>query len=285
MLRRHIAAELPEIAQSLVGVVVAPVGVAVFKEYVSVFVEHVVASTTSCRHVKVENNLIVSLLKYSVEELAEIGLGLLGRDGEAVNLEDADAIFPIEFHDSLNVLLPVLEVVLDTRIEPEAKLDSEFLCLLDHRSQPVRVLVLCRSPVERVVPDVPERALCHRGVWTLALLPAVVNLEMRDAKTRGLLKFREAEDLVHLRVLAAVAPCVHHYHLVTLRAVLPDVFLIGTQSLERRELPFAEDARHAGVELHPVGRLEVSLRSAYAGDRKIAEFADEVRAGIAQLDA
>ena len=108
---------------------------------------------------------------------------------------------------------------------------------------------------------------------------------MRDAKTRGLLKFRAAEDLVHLRVLAAVAPCVHHYHLVTLRTVLSDVFLIGTQSLERRELPFTEDARHAGVELHPVGILEVSLRSAYAGDRKIAEFADKVRAGIAQLDA
>ena len=108
---------------------------------------------------------------------------------------------------------------------------------------------------------------------------------MRDAQVRGLPDFGQAEPFVHLRVLAAVAPRVHHHHLVASGKQFPDVFLVASQGRQLFEFPARPDSEDAAVGLHPFLFAEVLLRHAQARHREIAELRREVPAAVGRLHA
>ena len=279
---RDIAAQLPEVAQRPVGVVVSPVGIAVFEEDVAVFVEQMVAAAPRGRGVKVEEHLAVRLLLDPVEEAPQIGFGPFGGDRQAVDLEDPDAVAAVEVEQRRGILFPVGEVVLHARIEPQPHLDTQFAGPFDHGIEPPRVLVSCRLPVVGVLPDVAERPAGQRRIGALALLPTVVDLEMGDPQPGGALDLLQAEAFVDLRILAAVAPSVHHHHLVAAVARGTDLLLVTPQGGQGRQFALAVDARHHAVGPHPLVR-EIPRRHADARHGERSEIGREVTAPVGQL--
>ena len=90
----------------------------------------------------------------------------------------------------------------------------------------MRIFFPRRSPVERIVPNILERAFGEGGIGTFAFLPSVIYLEMSHSQTGGLFQFGDTELLIDLGILASVTPGIHHYHLVTVGMVLTDMLLI-----------------------------------------------------------
>ena len=180
-----------------------------------------VASAASGRGVEVEDHSAARPLQHAVEQPPQVAFGAFVGDCQSVDLERADAVLVVETDEGLRILLPVGIAVLYARVEPEADLHAQFPAQLHDRVQSPGVFLRVGFPVVGIVPDVFERPLRHGGVGAFAHLPAVVDLEMRDAQMRGLADLGQAELFVHLRVLAAVAPCVHHHHLVASGKQLP----------------------------------------------------------------
>ena len=151
-----ISAEHPEVPEGLVGVIIAPVSVAVLQEDVAVFPEPVVAGAAACSCVEVEYHGAGCLLQDLVKEAAEVLLCLLSGYLEAVYLEDAYAVGAVEADDGIGILLPVGKVILDAGVVPEARFYSQFAGFFNHGGKAAGIFFRVRSPVEGVVPDVPE---------------------------------------------------------------------------------------------------------------------------------
>ena len=57
-LSRHILRKHPQIAQSMIRIVITPVSIPVFKKYISITVEHMISGATPCGSVEIKHNLI-----------------------------------------------------------------------------------------------------------------------------------------------------------------------------------------------------------------------------------
>ena len=244
-----------------------------------------VAPAAAGRGVEVEDHSTARPLQHAVEQFPQVAFGAFVGDGQSVDLERADAVFVVEVDEGLRILLPVGVTVLYARVEPEADLHAQFPAQLHDRVQSPGVFLRVGFPVVGIVPDVFERPLRHGGVGAFAHLPAVVDLEMRDAQVRGLPDIGQAEPFVHLRVLAAVAPRVHHHHLVASGKQFPDVFLVASQGRQLFEFPARPDSEDASVGFHPLPFAEVLLRHAQSRHREIAELCREVPAAVGRLHA
>ena len=267
-------------------IIVAPVGVSVLHEYVSVLSEHAVAAPSSCRCVEVEDYLTAALFLNSVEQRAQILFGGLRRDLKSVNLEHRYSVLSPQSEYRVGILAPVGEVVLHAGIVPKADADAELLALLDDWTQAVGELHGVRFPVILVAPDVLERAFRHLRVGAFAYLPAVVELEHGDTEPRGAVEFGKAERLVYLGILAAVAPCVEHNHLVAVasgglfEARLPLVVVQGGKSLA---LAAAKHAGDNAVNGCPAVRSYVAGSRSKAGNLEVSVLRAEVVAGVMEL--
>ena len=263
----------------MVGVVISPVRIAVFKENVAVLPEIVVSGTASGSCIQIENNGIVRSFTNPVEKAPEIILCLLRGYLEPIYLEYAYAVFFPEADDRLGVLLPIGEVVLHAWIIPEANLHPECSRTVHHRVQPAGILDRIRSPVIGVVPDVPERTLCYLGIRALAALPSVIDLENGDSESGGQFQFTQAEFLVHLGILAAVAPCIHHNN-IQMEAVC---LLPGPHRAQRCQFSRAEYSGNAAVEASPLILLYILRKDACTSYLETAEVCGEITGGVAQL--
>ena len=149
--------------------------------------------------------------------------------------------------------------------------------------QTVRILLRIGFPIVGIVPDVPERAFRHRRIGAFADLPAVVDLKMRDAEACGPPDLLQTKAFVDLRILTAVAPRVHHHHLVAPRELFPQLFLIAPQSGQLLQLPARPDTDDASVGPHPLPAVEVPLRKTEPRNREIPEFGREIVTLIGRL--
>ena len=108
---------------------------------------------------------------------------------------------------------------------------------------------------------------------------------MCDSQTGSLLQFLKAEFLIDLRVLAAISPGVHHYHLVTAATVEAELLLIGSEGFESRQFSAVTHSEDTGIDTGPLVRTDVGAFYSKPCNGEMAVFSSEVRARIAELGA
>ena len=212
-----------------------------------------VTSPASSRGVQVEYHGAPALRPYTVEEPAQVLLGLLVGNLQSVDLENADSIFPPESKDGGGILLPVGKAVLDAGVEPKAQFQAQFPGAVRHGSQPAGIFHGVRRPVVGIVPDVPERALGQDGVGALPALPAIVDLEHRHPQAGGAFQFCQAKAFIDLGILTPVSPGIHHDHILA----GADGILPGPEGQQASAPGGSVNAQHTAIKPGPPVRTDV----------------------------
>ena len=78
-----------------------------------------------------------------------------------------------------------------------------------------------------------ESTFSQGRIGTFSCLPTVIYLEMSHSQTGCFPYLLHTEALIHLGILAAVAPSVHHDHLIPDGKMSPKLLLIRPQGLQR----------------------------------------------------
>ena len=266
-------------------IIIAPVGVPVFQEQVAVLIKIIIAKPSSRSYIQVKGAFPVGARHYGIQHFTEIDLRFFIGYLHAVDLPGVDAVFFVLVCQHVGIVLPVFEAAVYRWVEPGGK--DDMLCPggIHYFLEAIGELGGIRQPVPGFVPDIFKAAAFVGGVGTLPALPAIVQLEVRDAQPRAQLQFMQDKLFVDILVLPAVAPGILHDHIFCDAACRSDGFLVTSQRQRCAFSAIAENAGYNAVAAGPFRCINIFRRYAQPGYFKVAVFHGKIKSRVIQLNA